>query len=98
MSKFTFGDGESIIKKDKCTGDNFEVGQAVVYEGKQCIIIKAVDSDGDLKVNFPVTVEIGMTEADFSGADLGCHGAMILAAWLQHKVQHTIRLMIVDTD
>ena len=35
----------------------------------------------------PVTVEVGMTEADFSGARLGVSGAMILAAWLQHKVQ-----------
>ena len=37
----------------------------------------------------PVTIEIGMTEADFSGAVLGSSGAMVLAAWLKHKVQHT---------
>ena len=100
LSKFTFGDGESCIKKDKCTGDNFEVGQAVVYEGaqcKKCIIIRVMGVS--VGVNFPVTVEIGMTEADFSGAEMGSSGAMILAAWLQHKVQqHTIILMIVDTD
>jgi hypothetical protein len=35
-----------------------------------------------------VTVEIGMTEADFSGALLQSGGAIILAAWLEHKVQH----------
>ena len=89
LSKLTFGDGESgYIKKDECTGDSFEVGEAVVYEGKQCIVSKAVDRDGDLKVSFPVTVEVGMTEADFSGAKMGQSGAIILAAWLEHKVQH----------
>jgi hypothetical protein len=36
----------------------------------------------------PVTVEVGMTEADFSGAFLQSSGAMILAAWLEHKVQN----------
>jgi hypothetical protein len=36
-----------------------------------------------------VTVEVGMTEADFSGANLGLSGAMILSAWLEHKVQPT---------
>ena len=91
MSKLTFGDGESgYIKKEKCTGDGFEVGQAVVYEGMQCIVSsKAVDSNGELKVKFTVTVEVGMTEADFSKACMGPSGAMIVAAWLEHKVQHT---------
>jgi hypothetical protein len=88
LSKLTFGDGGGYIKKDECTGDSFEVGQAVVYEGKQCIVSKAVNSDGYLKVRFPVTAEVGMTEADFSGAKLGQSGAIILAAWLEHKVQH----------
>jgi hypothetical protein len=37
----------------------------------------------------PVTVEVGMTEADFSGAKLRTSGAIILAAWLEHKVHHT---------
>ena len=94
LSKLTFGDGESdYIKKDKCTahGDSFEVGQTVVYEGKQCIVSKAVDpyNDGKLRVRFPVTAEVGMTKADFSRAEMGQSGAIILAAWLQHKVQHT---------
>ena len=43
---------------------------------------------GDLPQSKPVTVEVGMTEADFSGAKLQQSGAMILAAWLKHKVQH----------
>ena len=37
--------------------------------------------DGD-----PVTIDTTMTEADFSGGQLGEAGAMILAAWLEHKV------------
>ena len=41
---------------------------------------------GDRNDSKPVTVEVGMTEADFSGAKLGTSGAIILAAWLQHKV------------
>ena len=45
-------------------------------------LVKMTFGDGK-----PVTVEVGMTEADFSGAWLGVSGAMILAAWLQHKVQ-----------
>ena len=84
-----FGDGESdYINKDECTGDSFEVGQAVVYKGKQCIVSEAVDEDGELEVRFPVTVEVGMTEADFSGAEIGKSGAIILAGWVEHKVQH----------
>jgi hypothetical protein len=39
----------------------------------------------------PVAVEVGMTEADFSGANLGPTGAIILVAWLKHKVQHPTR-------
>ena len=33
----------------------------------------------------PVTVETGMTEADFSNKKLGPAGAIILAAWIEHK-------------
>jgi hypothetical protein len=43
---------------------------------------------GDHWQSTPVTVEVGMTEADFSGAKLQQSGAIILAAWLKHKVQH----------
>ena len=38
------------------------------------------ESEGD-----PVTVESGMTEADFSNKKLGSAGAIILAAWIEHK-------------
>ena len=43
---------------------------------------------GDSPQSKPVAVEVGMTEADFSGAILQQSGAMILAAWLKQKVQH----------
>jgi hypothetical protein len=46
---------------------------------------------GDSPQSKPVTVEVGMTEADFSGAILQQSGAMILAAWLKQKVQHMTR-------
>jgi hypothetical protein len=91
LAELTFGDGESDwIKKSECSGDSFEVGQPVVYGGKQCVVTH-VHSDGNrLRVRFAVTIETTMTEADFSGAKLGVPGAMILAAWLEHKVQqHT---------
>ena len=40
-----------------------------------------------------------MTEADFSGAILQESGAMILAAWLKHKVQHDSDYsMLVQTN
>jgi hypothetical protein len=40
-----------------------------------------------------------MTEADFSGAVMGTSGAIILAAWLEHKVENmNHRLMIASTN
>ena len=33
----------------------------------------------------PATLEIGMTEGNFSGAGLGPGGALILASWIEHK-------------
>jgi hypothetical protein len=91
--------GESgYIKKDKCTGESFEVGEAVVYDGKQCIVSRAVDRDEELKVRFSITVEVGMSEADFSGAKMGQSCAIILAAWLEHKVHRTITTLLTQTD
>jgi len=40
---------------------------------------------GDKSYSEPVTVEIGMTELDCSGSNLYKCGAIILAAWIQHK-------------
>jgi hypothetical protein len=33
----------------------------------------------------PVTLEVGMTEADFSNKNLGAGGAIIISAWITHK-------------
>jgi hypothetical protein len=41
---------------------------------------------GDSRNSKPVTVEVGMTAADFSRAKLQSSGAIILAGWLEHKV------------
>ena len=48
----------NYIKKAACDGTSFEVGALVGYQGKQCKVTKAVDSDGHLKV---------MTPADMNG-------------------------------
>ena len=83
LASLVFGDGESgYIKKDDCKGGSFDVGAVVEYQGKQCKVSKAVDSDGDLKVRFSATLETSMTEADISGLKLGAAGAIIAAAFL----------------
>jgi hypothetical protein len=33
----------------------------------------------------PATLEVGMTEADFSNKNLGAGGAIIISAWISHK-------------
>jgi hypothetical protein len=65
--------------------------------GSQHASVLQENSGALLRLNFsgdhfdskPVAVEVGMTEADFSGAVLQSSGAMILAAWLESKVKHT---------
>ena len=85
ISKLTFGgDGESgKIKKADCSGESFDVGETVLYQGKQCTVSKAVNSNGNLKVKFPpTTLETSMTGADLSGLNLGVAGAIIAAAFI----------------
>ena len=44
------------------------------------------DSDKRERVPYePVTLEVGMKEADFSNKDLGASGAIIVGAWISHK-------------
>ena len=51
---------------------------------------------GDASKNSkPVTVELGMTKADFSGKVLGVSGAIILGAWLQHKDNGAISTVVM---
>ena len=84
LAKLVFGGDESgYIKKSACSGASFEVGKPVIYQGKQCIVSKAVDSDGDLIVKFPpAMLDTSMTEADLSGLNLGASGAIVAAAFL----------------
>ena len=89
LSSLTFGEGQSDwIKPSKCSGSSFEVGCVVTYKGESRHIVGKY-SDGDIKFSIPVTIDTTMTEADFSNAKMGASGAIILAAWLEHKVQHT---------
>ena len=81
----TFGGyGESeYIKKADCSGESFDVGETVLYQGKQCTVSKAVNYAGNLKVKFPPTLlETSMTGADLSGLNLGVAGAIIAAAFI----------------
>ena len=84
ISKLTFGgDGESTIKKADCSGESFDIGETVLYQGKQCTVSTAVASNGKLKVKFPpTTLETSMTGADLSGLNLGVAGAIIAAAFI----------------
>ena len=85
ISKLTFGgDGESkYFKKADCSGESFDVGETVLYQGKQCTVSKAVNSNGNLKVKFPPTMlETSMTGADLSRLNLGVAGAIIAAAFI----------------
>ena len=72
----------------KFTGDMKDMGS-----------LSKLTFSGDSPRSKPVTAEVGMTEADFSGAMLQTSGAIILAAWLEHKAHSTqLRLIIVDSD
>jgi hypothetical protein len=62
----------------KFTGDMKDMGS-----------LSKLTFSGTCRQSKPVTVEVGMTEADFSGAQIGESGATILVGWLEHKVQHT---------
>jgi hypothetical protein len=44
----------TYIKKAKCytSGSSFNVGDIVMYEGQECAVLQAADSDGKLKVRF----------------------------------------------
>ena len=44
------------------------------------------DSSGVRLFNLePATLEVGMTEANFSNKNLGAGGAFIISAWITHK-------------
>jgi hypothetical protein len=45
----------------------------------------------------PATLEVGMTEADFSNKHLGVGGAIIISAWISHKDNGGISTAVVNT-
>jgi 23S rRNA U2552 (ribose-2'-O)-methylase RlmE/FtsJ len=86
LKKLTFGGGFELefVEKRDCSGDRFEVGQFVVYQGQQCVVSKVHGCDANcLGVKCSLTIDTTMTKADFSDTGLGVSEATILAAWLK---------------
>ena len=80
------------IKKSKCKGDNFEVGSIVFYGGDECVVSKAVDSDGDLKVHYVAGIKAitaapetntTITKWDISNNNVGVEGCKVVAQMLE---------------
>jgi hypothetical protein len=46
----------------------------------------------------PATLELGMTEADFSNKNLGVGGAIIISAWLTHKDKGALLVLSVSSN
>jgi hypothetical protein len=46
----------------------------------------------------PATLEVGMTEADFSNKNLGMGGAIIISAWITHKDKGALSKLIWGGD
>jgi hypothetical protein len=56
-------------------------------------------STGWKKIPFePATLEVGMTEADFSNKGLGAGGAIIVSAWITHKDNGALSTLIFGGD
>ena len=43
----------SYVKKSEVSGDSFEVGSVVTYQGRQMTVSKAPDDDGEIKMFDP---------------------------------------------
>ena len=86
LKSITFGcETESgYIKKDKTEGASFNVGNTVIYQGRECTVSKEADSDGNLRVRYPpANLTVDMMEADLSQVKLGPGDATIAAAFLR---------------
>jgi hypothetical protein len=46
----------------------------------------------------PATLEVGMTEADFSNKNLGIRGAIIISAWITHKDKGALTVLDVSNN
>ena len=49
-SNALIGDETGNIKNAAVSGDSLDVGMMVQYNGMRCVVTRAVDSDGELKV------------------------------------------------
>jgi Ran GTPase-activating protein (RanGAP) involved in mRNA processing and transport len=93
LSSNNLGDGETgYVKATKVQGDSFNKGDKVMYQGREMIISKGKDSDGEIKMK-PVTQDLSGIKAvadalrvnasltDLSVADnnLGPEGAQAIA-------------------
>jgi hypothetical protein len=46
----------------------------------------------------PATLEVGMTEADFSNKNLGIRGAIIISAWITHKDKGALTVLDISAN
>ena len=76
------------IKKTECTGSDFSVGSLIRYMNEECVVSKAVDTDGELKVRFlsgvkaladGLSTNITIKSLDISSNYLGPAGAKFIA-------------------
>ena len=63
-----------------CTGIDATSVATVVAKNRTLSALIFGDGMGE-----PATLEVGMTEADFSNKNLGMGGAIIISAWITHK-------------
>jgi hypothetical protein len=59
----------------------------LVFGGDRCV------KDGRSIFPEPATLEVGMTEADFSNKGLGASGAIIISAWISHKDKGALSIL-----
>ena len=63
-----------------CTGIDATTVANVVAKNRTLSALIFGDGMGE-----PATLEVGMTEADFSNKNLGIRGAIIISAWIIHR-------------
>jgi hypothetical protein len=57
----------------------------LIFGGDKYNAQKSCLDDDEWITPEPATLEVGMTEADFSNKRLGAAGAIIISAWISHK-------------
>jgi hypothetical protein len=75
-----------------CTGIDAKTVATVVAQNRTLSALILGDIMGG-----PATLEIGVTEADFSDKNLGIKGAIIISAWITHKDKGAISTAVVNT-